>query len=378
MTHNTCHNEKITYICKTQHHHDMNTTTLYTIGLMSGTSLDGLDIAYCRFEYSDKWNFELLASHTYPYPSEWKEKLSRLEQKSAWEYAQANVDLGHYFGQKVNEFKLQYGVKQLDFIASHGHTIFHRPDIGITTQIGDIDSIAAETGHLVVGNFRTFDVALGGQGAPLVPIGDQLLFADYDGCLNLGGFSNISFNKNGRRQAFDISPCNMILNLLANKMGMEYDRDGLVAKSGTLIEELFEKLNSLEYYSRKAPKSLGKEWLVENLLPIIPTHSPTSDLLRTATEHKGYQIASVINSHQLQSIMITGGGALNTFLIECISCRCPHTKVVIPYKDVINYKEAIIFAFLGVLRISGINNCLSSVTGAKADTCGGNISGISR
>lgn len=353
----------------------MDTTTLYTIGLMSGTSLDGLDIAYCHFDYTDKWNFELLASHTYPYPSEWKEKLSRLEQKSAWEYAKANVDLGHYFGRKVNEFKQQYRVEKLDFIASHGHTIFHRPDIGITTQIGDIDSIAAETGHLVVGNFRTFDVALGGQGAPLVPIGDQLLFADYDGCLNLGGFSNISFNNDGKRLAFDISPCNMILNLLANQMGMDYDRDGLMAKGGTMIEELFEELNSLEYYSRKAPKSLGKEWLVEEFLPIIPNNISTADLLRTTTEHIACQIATVINSHRLQSIMITGGGALNTFLIECISRHCPLTKVVIPSAEVINYKEAIIFAFLGVLRISGDNNCLSSVTGAKADNCGGNISG---
>jgi anhydro-N-acetylmuramic acid kinase len=353
----------------------MDTTTLYTIGLMSGTSLDGLDIAYCRFDYTDKWNFELLASHTYPYPSEWKEKLSHLEQKSAWEYAKANVDLGHYFGRKVNEFKQQYRVEKLDFVSSHGHTIFHRPDIGITTQIGDIDSIAAETGHLVVGNFRTFDVALGGQGAPLVPIGDELLFADYDGCLNLGGFSNISFHKNGKRLAFDISPCNMILNLLANQMGMDYDCDGLVAKGGTMIEELFEKLNSLEYYSRKAPKSLGKEWLVEEFLPIIPNNISTADLLHTTTEHIACQIATVINSHRLQSIMITGGGALNTFLIECISRHCPLTKVVIPSAEVINYKEAIIFAFLGVLRISGGNNCLSSVTGAKADNCGGNISG---
>ena len=354
----------------------MDTTNLYTIGLMSGTSLDGLDIAYCRFEHTDKWNFELLASHTYPYPGEWKEILSRLEQKSAWEYAKANVDLGHYFGKKVNEFKQHYGVEKLDFIASHGHTIFHRPDIGITTQIGDIDSIAAETGHLVVGNFRTFDVALGGQGAPLVPIGDELLFADYDGCLNLGGFSNISFSKSGKRLAFDISPCNMILNLLANRMGMDYDCDGLVAKSGTLIDELFIKLNSPEYYNRKAPKSLGKEWFVDEFLPLIPNNISTADLLRTTTEHIGHQIATVINSHQLQSVMITGGGALNTFLIECISRRCPNTKMVIPSKDVINYKEAIIFAFLGVLRIKGINNCLSSVTGAGTDNCGGNISGM--
>ena len=353
----------------------MDTTTLYTIGLMSGTSLDGLDIAYCHFRYSDKWNFELLASHTYPYPTEWKEKLSRLEQKSAWEYAKANVDLGHYFGRKVNEFKQQYGVEKLDFVSSHGHTIFHRPDIGITTQIGDLDSIAAETGHLVVGNFRTFDVALGGQGAPLVPIGDKLLFADHDGCLNLGGFSNISFNNDGKRIAFDISPCNMILNLLANQIGMNYDRDGLVARGGTRVEDLFAKLNSLEYYSRKAPKSLGKEWLVEELLPLIPSHIPTADLLRTTTEHIGYQIAKVINTEKLSNVMITGGGALNTFLIECISDHCPHTKVVIPSKEVINYKEAIIFAFLGVLRISGTNNCLSSVTGAKANNCGGNISG---
>ena len=354
----------------------MDTKNLYTIGLMSGTSLDGLDIAYCHFSFDGKWNFQLLASHTYPYPAEWKERLSHLEQKTAWEYAKTNVELGHYFGKKVNEFKQHYGISQLDFISSHGHTIFHRPDIGITTQIGDLDSIAAETGNLVVGNFRTFDVALGGQGAPLVPIGDKLLFSNYDACLNLGGFSNISFHKYDKRIAFDISPCNIILNYLSNKIGMDYDRNGQTAKSGKLIDELLEKLNSIEYYSRKAPKSLGKEWFIEELLPLIPTHLPTEDLLRTATEHIGFQIAKVINDEKLNSVMITGGGALNTFLIECISRHCPNTKVVIPSVETINYKEAIIFAFLGVLRISGINNCLSSVTGANTDNCGGNISGI--
>ena len=354
----------------------MDTTTLYSIGLMSGTSLDGLDLAYCKFHYTDKWHFSLLASHTYPYSTEWKEKLSNLEKASAWEYAKTHVDLGHYFGKKINEFVAEYNIEKLDFVSSHGHTIFHQPQLGVTTQIADIDSIAAETGSIVVGNFRTFDVALGGQGAPLVPIGDELLFSDYEACLNLGGFSNISFHRQDRRIAFDISPCNMILNYLARKIGLEYDKDGLCASQGNIIPEIWEKLNSLDYYNMNGPKSLGKEWFVECFLPLFDGAAPMADLLCTATEHIAFQIAKVINANHLSNVIITGGGALNTYMIDCISKYSPSCKVVIPDKKVIEYKEAIIFAFLGLLRLTRQNNCLQSVTGARADNCGGNISGI--
>ena len=205
------------------------------IGLMSGTSLDGLDVAYCRFELAEgKWDYKILCANTYGYSNDWRRRLSTLENATALEYARCNVDLGHYFGKCVCKFLTDNGLdaNTVDFVSSHGHTVFHQPEIGLTTQIAYPNTIAAETGLPVVADFRTLDVALGGQGAPLVPIGDSLLFGDYDSCLNLGGIANISFRKEGRRVAFDISPCNMILNYLSGKMGEPYDEDGQMAKSG--------------------------------------------------------------------------------------------------------------------------------------------------
>ena len=353
----------------------MDSITVYSIGLMSGTSLDGLDVAYCKFTFAHRWSFELLASHNFPYSAEWIKRLSELENTSAWDFAKTNVDLGHYFGQKVNEFRSIYSVPKLDFIASHGHTIFHRPEIGVTVQIADIDSIAAETKCQVVGNFRTLDVALGGQGAPLVPIGDDLLFAKYGACLNLGGFSNVSFCRANERIAFDISPCNMVLNYLASRIGMHYDKDGECARIGNVNQELLYSLNNLEYYKKTAPKSLGKEWFVEHIIPLMSSDIPTHDLLRTCVEHIAMQISSVLNTEQVNDVIITGGGALNKFLIERLSALV-HCSIHIPSKDVVDYKEAIIFAFLGTLRVLKLNNCLSSVTGAAVDCCGGNIAGL--
>ena len=213
---------------------------MYIIGLMSGTSLDGLDLAYCNINHS---GFELLAADTYPYSADWIKCLSSLENSSAYQYALANVRLGHYIGQMVNRFRLEHP-GPVDAIASHGHTIFHQPDLALTTQIGDGDAIAAETNLPVVFNFRNLDVALGGQGAPLVPIGDRLLFSKYDACLNLGGISNISYESPSRRRvAFDICPCNMALNRLAARLGLDYDPDGAHARRGTTHTCLLARLD---------------------------------------------------------------------------------------------------------------------------------------
>ena len=347
---------------------------MYVIGLMSGTSLDGLDIAYCEFSESEGLRYKLLAAETYPYPQQWVDRLSTLEHASAYEYALAHVELGHYFGKCVNRFREAHPGK-VDLVASHGHTIFHQPQLGLTTQIADGDAIAAETGLPVAFNFRTFDVALGGQGAPLVPIGDRLLFGDYDACLNLGGFSNISYEESGLRKAFDVSPCNMALNALARKLGVEYDKDGVLASQGALNEDVLQKMNALEYYHRPAPKSLGKEWYIENFLPLIASQNPQS-MLRTAVEHIAQQVSKVVSSQTVRTLLVTGGGAKNKFLVERIAALSPQCSVTIPDHQVVDYKEAIDFALLGYLRVKGQNNCLQSVTGASRDNCSGQLSGI--
>lgn len=350
---------------------------MHIIGLMSGTSLDGLDVALVDIaEINKNIQYQLIVAETIPYSKEWKERLSTLDTASAYEYALANVQLGHYFGKCVNSFISKHNVKA-DIIATHGHTVFHQPDLLLTTQIADGDAIAAETHLPVVSNFRTLDVALGGQGAPLVPIGDRLLFGQYDACLNLGGIANISFEENRKRIAYDICPCNMALNLLAQKINLEYDKDGMNAKKGSINDVLFNQLNSLDYYKQNGPKSLGKEWFLEYFQPLIDGSLPTEDYLRTCVEHIATQIAIVIKENNIKSILITGGGALNKFLIgrleQMVQSYC---KIVIPDSQLISYKEAIVFALLGYLRLTKQTNTLASVTGAKVDSIGGTISGL--
>lgn len=347
---------------------------MFVIGLMSGTSLDGLDVAYCEFFEDNVLHYRLLAAETYPYPPHWVERLSSLERASAFDYALANVELGHYFGRRVNEFR-QNHPGPVDLVASHGHTVFHQPHIRLTTQIADGDAIAAETHLPVAFNFRTLDVALGGQGAPLVPVGDRLLFGDCDACLNLGGFSNVSFERDGRRIAFDLSPCNMALNSLAARLGLAYDDNGDRASMGLLDDELLCRLNALPYYSQPAPKSLGKEWYVSEFAPLIATGDVAS-LLRTVVEHIASQVAAVVCQNGLSSMLVTGGGARNGFLLGRLRSLCLDCRIVVPAPAVIDYKEAIVFALLGYLRVHHRPNCLSSVTGAAIDNCGGQLSGL--
>ena len=356
------------------------------LGLMSGTSLDGVDLAICRVAGGK--DCSILVAETVPYTESWRQRLSTLENATALEYAKANVELGHYFGKIINDFLCDKNIK-VDAIASHGHTIFHQPVSGIspvgrdpvyglTTQIGDGDSIVAETGLPVVCNFRALDVALGGQGAPLVPIGDELMFSDFDACLNLGGIANISFRDcNGVRVAFDICPCNMVLNRLAAQLGLDYDCDGDNARKGSVNNYLSESLNNLEYYSIAYPKSLGKEWFVSEFWPVVESAGlPVEDLLRTVTEHIAVQLAAVAHRHNLRTILVTGGGALNSFLIERIRALAPTLKVTIPDRLIVEYKEALIFALLGYLRIMQSVNTLSSVTGSRCDSVGGDICGV--
>lgn len=339
------------------------------LGLMSGTSLDGLDVAYCEFNYKQgKWTYDIKKATTYAYDEDFKQKIRSMEETSAREFARFSVEIGHFFGKKAKTFLDTHSL-DVDFVASHGQTIFHRPDLNYTTQIGDLSALCSEVQVKVIGDFRSMDVALGGQGAPLVPIGDEILFCDYENCLNLGGFSNISMKKQGKRIAYDICPVNIVLNHLCEKLSLPFDDGGQIAASGKVDENLLKQLNDLPYYKKKTNKSLGKEWVVENVFPLLEkTTLSVEDLLATYTEHIAEQLSRNISGKTL----LTGGGAYNTYLIERLKKLTPHT-IELPEKTIIDYKEAMIFAFLGVLRQRGEVNCLASVTGAEKDNCGGSI-----
>lgn len=351
----------------------------YVIGLMSGTSLDGVDLAYIEFSYADDagWNFNLLNSMSIPYSDTWKKKLNDAINYDALQLSLLDLELGEYFAELINSFKHQFNIDRLDFIASHGHTIFHQPEKKLSLQIGAGQIIAANTKSKVYCDFRKQDLAMGGQGAPLVPIGDRLLFSDYTFCLNIGGIANISFEYEDERIAYDICPANIVLNFYANKLGFDFDDNGMISSKGSIHLQLLEDLNSLEYYELPAPKSLGKEWVVDKVIPLIESYSISiEDKLKTFTEHAAMQIAGNIKNatadEQNSSIFITGGGTLNSYLISRIGFYS-NAKIIIPSHPIIEFKEAIIFGFLGVLKERNENNCLSSVTGANRDHSSGVI-----
>lgn len=344
------------------------------IGLMSGTSLDGLDVAYCSFQEIDgRWHFEIPAAKTFGYSSGWKHRLQAAFTADGLTLAELHTEFGKLIGQLILDFIREYKI-QPDLIASHGHTVFHRPKKGLTLQIGSGAIIAAQTGFTTVCDFRSQDVALGGQGAPLVPIGDKLLFDDYDFCLNLGGFSNISYDdKYGLRKAYDICPVNIALNHLAQTIGFEYDKDGNLAAGGTFRQELFSALNSLPFYSLNGPKSLGREWFESEFLPVISGSGfPVEDQLRTIVEHIAYQISIKTKTKPGGRMLVTGGGAKNKFLLSRMR-ELVSQSLIIPDENIVDFKEALIFAFLGLLRFLGRNNCLASVTGASRDHSSGAI-----
>lgn len=345
------------------------------IGVMSGTSLDGIDLAWCHFtrEEDGRWVYAIEHAVTFPYSDDFRERLANAPYLSALEYVKLSNDVAEVMAESINEW-LGDGPRP-DYIASHGHTVFHQPDIGLTTQIGNGAVIAARTGVTTVCDFRTTDVALGGQGAPLVPIGDELLFEEFDACLNLGGIANISYNTDDQRIAYDISPCNMALNELANRAGLPYDKDGQLSRNGHIIPELLAALNGLGYYRQPAPKSLGKEWYESVFHPVLEPFMekhPLADVARTVVEHIAVQIAANVPVGA-QTMLVTGGGAHHAFLIQQIRHQRDTLDVIVPDDLIIDYKEALIFAFLGLLRLHGENNCLRSVTGARKDCCGGAV-----
>lgn len=346
------------------------------LGLMSGTSLDGLDLAFCQFrKVDDAWTFKILDCETISYTQEWTSRLRNAVQLSAEEIEQLHVDYGELIAHIAVGF-LKRTPMSPELVASHGHTIFHQPGKRFTTQIGHGQEMANIIRIPVVCDFRSNDVLLGGQGAPLVPIGDELLFNEYEACLNLGGFSNISFQQDGKRRAFDIGPANMLLNFLAQKRDLEYDKDSLVAKTGLLNDDLLQQLNNLPYYQKPLPKTLGFEWFAASILPILDEQTiPLQDQLRTAVEHIAWTIGTSIQHYRALEtgrILVTGGGVHNPLLVERLTYHLPEgIHLEIPETEIIDYKEAMVFAFLGLLRKEGKINCLASVTGASRDSSSG-------
>ena len=341
-----------------------------SIGLMSGTSVDGLDVCCATFDRREgKWSFTIDCARGYSYPDSLKRQLGAEVQKmSALEFVTFHSAYGRFLGEKVNDFMAEFGIRP-DIIASHGSTVFHEPEKKVMFQIGDGAAIAAETGIPTVSDFRRLDIMLGGQGAPLVPIGDNLLFGDYDYCLNIGGFSNISFRQGNKRIAFDISPVNYVINRFTRQIGLEMDRDGVIASRGQVNQALLDSLNALDYYAHPWPKSLGREWVEKQVFPLLDSCGLTlEDILRTYYEHCAFQLARVTEPGR--SLLVTGGGAYNKFLIERMRAMSV-CHIVIPEPAIIEYKEALIFAFLGVLYMLDEPSCLRSVTGAAKDNIGG-------
>ena len=338
---------------------------------MSGTSLDGIDVVYIHFEKKEKWTYKVINSITYKYSKEWFNKLKTSVNLSRIDLTKLDQEYTLLLLKQILRFINEFSIKDIDAVSSHGHTVFHDPKNKFTYQIGNLPQISKKIGHKVICNFRQQDVSLGGQGAPLVPVGEKYLFSEYDSCINLGGFANISKTLDGKLIAYDICPVNTALNYLSNKMNLDFDKDGEISKNGRLIEDLYTKLNKLDYYNISHPKSLGIEWLNSNITPLLDQYpSQIIDLLHTYTHHIAEQVSK--NTINETNILVTGGGAKNKFLIGLINKKLKN-NIVIPDNILIDYKEAIIFGFLGLLKLLNINNCYSSVTGSSIDHCSGDI-----
>jgi anhydro-N-acetylmuramic acid kinase len=344
------------------------------LGIMSGSSLDGLDLAFCEFwKENDRWKYRITAADTASYDEEWKMLLQESFHADGIKLIENHVAYGKFLGQAALDF-LQNRNLQPDLIASHGHTIFHQPKKGFSFQLGEGQAIATASGIETVSDFRNKDIQFGGQGAPLVPIGDKLLFGEYDACVNFGGIANISFDENGKRVAYDVCPANQLLNHLSRQMGKAYDKNGETAALGKMDKTLFDTLNGVDFYRKPYPKSLSNEEVRDFFIPLLDrSEAPLQDKLYTVVKHIAYHISLAVSSLSGKKMLLTGGGARNGFLVEAIRQECPEKEVIVPDAQLIDFKEALIFAFMGVLRKRDEINCLSSATGAEKDTSTGVI-----
>ncbi|TDH25553.1 anhydro-N-acetylmuramic acid kinase [Segetibacter sp. 3557_3] len=357
--------------------------TYRVIGIMSGSSLDGLDIAFIEFnESGGKWAYEILHAACLPYSDEWVQKLASATSLSAYEYLLLHAAYGKYIGERVNEFIGQYALEhRVQLISSHGHTTFHAPELGMTAQLGDGAAIAAATQINVVSDLRALDVAFGGQGAPIVPIGEKLLLPEYDFYLNLGGIANIAYMTEAGYVAYDICPANRVLNMIIEKEGQKFDEGGRLAASGNIDHGLLSRLKAFAYYDKPYPKSLANDFGTTEIFPLIEsTKRAPADALRTYVEHIAMQVVSSIQKDTNLpagpgKLLVTGGGGFNHFLIQRLSqlLSAINIEVVLPDEMLINYKEALVMGLIGVLRWREEYNVISTVTGAKRASIGGAV-----
>ena len=351
----------------------MKKNTYHIIGLMSGTSLDGLDICYARYSYTTKWSFEIINATTVSYNQAWVNILKNLIYKSRSEIDIVDIEYTKLLSNLILDFIDLHQITSLDAISNHGHTVIHKPNEGLTFQIGNLKLLSELTNHTCVCDFRQQDVLFGGQGAPLVPVGDDLLFPEFKFCINLGGFCNISFTKSNDLLAFDICPLNIGLNYYSKKLGFDFDESGSLSSSGEIIQPLLKRLNSLYYYNLTGPKSLGLEWVLKNIF--IDTskydYNP-QDILRTLVEHSAIQISDILNKYGNGTVLLSGGGVKNSFFIDRLYFHSS-SEFIIPETLIVDFKEALIFGFLGVLKLRNEINCVMSVTGASRNHSSGKV-----
>ncbi len=345
---------------------------------MSGSSLDGLDVAACLLTAENgQWYYHMEAAHTYPFPDSLRLALQKAGGKASGEDVDtADAQLGQFSAACVRTFLNDYDVTVPLLIAQHGHTLVHAPAEGYSLQIGNAAVLANSTGIPVVSNFRNADIAAGGQGAPLVPICDELLFNDYAFCLNIGGIANVSMRIQGERIGYDICPANQLLNFLALEKGLPYDAGGKIAASGQINNQLLTALEEQPYYRLAPPKSLDNGYVQQAFLTLLQQFDiPLEDKLRTCTEHIALRISQSFLSAgatQKDRILISGGGAFNTFLVERIQ-MLSDIPIPLPDRKVIEYKEALAMALMAALFWRKENNCIPSVTGARQAVCSGTL-----
>ena len=369
----------------------MSRKTYKALGLMSGSSLDGLDVAYCAFEVEKNatdqlvvHDWQILEAETIAFSEAWQARLKELPTQSALILAKTHTYLGHYLGDMVADFIERYKINP-HFIASHGHTIFHDPQGRMTLQIGDGAAMAAVTGYPVITNFRNQDIAIDGEGAPVAPIVDKYLLSGHDFYLNLGGIANMTVVLPTKILAFDICPANQLLNFLANQVNLEYDEGGQIAASGEILPDLLKVINRADFYWKSYPKSLANEWSKTAILSQLEDDKKLiPNQLCTLVEHIAHQIAfaikQVIRKESVQkeklTLLATGGGAFNVYLMERLQAKCKEVadiEVIIPNPDIIQFKEAALMAWMGVMRVENVSNVLKTVTGARRDTINGAI-----
>ena len=350
------------------------------IGIMSGTSLDGLDLACCDYrQKKGKWTFNVIAGETIKYSHIWNWRLSNAHLLPGIDLQKLDIEFGNFIGLRCKQFIQKHKIKKVDFIASHGHTVFHQPEKKLTYQIGNGVAINESSKLPVINDFRSLDVLQGGQGAPLVPVGDQYLFSEFEVCLNLGGIANYSLTEKKKRVAADICFANMGLNYLAGKVDLKFDKNGKLASQGIVDQRMLKELNSIYSKWKSTRPSLGRERFDELIKPLLDNEKiSVQNRLRTLCESICFEIAHVLpNRKKKLKVLATGGGAFNQFLIKLLQSKVEQQAIIIvPEEEIVNYKEAIVFGFLGVLRLNNKTNVLKVVTGSSADSSSGSMIGF--